>query len=80
MPIRPDAIRHTAATGPEDMYVLAVDLGTGGPKVALLSATGRIAAHAFQAVGVDLTDDGGAEQSPERLVGGHRVLRPASPG
>jgi len=60
MPTRPDEI----ATSPEDTYVMAVDLGTGGPKVALLSATGRIAAHAFQAVGVDLTDDGGAEQSP----------------
>jgi len=69
MPIRPDAIRHTEATGPEDMYVLAVDLGTGGPKVALLSATGRITAHAFQAVGVDLTDDGGAEQSPSAWWG-----------
>jgi hypothetical protein len=32
-------------------YVLAVDLGTGGPKVAVISATGRIAAHAFEAVG-----------------------------
>jgi xylulokinase len=46
-------------------HVLAVDLGTGGPKVAVLSATGRVAAHAFQAVGIDLTDDGGAEQSPQ---------------
>ena len=45
--------------------VLAVDLGTGGPKVALLGTTGRIAAHAFQAVGIHLTDDGGAEQSTD---------------
>jgi xylulokinase len=52
--------------GPADStYVLAVDLGTGGPKVALLSVTGRVAAHAFQAVGIHLTEDGGAEQSPE---------------
>ena len=49
----------------EDSYVLAVDLGTGGPKVALLSARGRIVAHAFAPVGVDLSDDGGAEQSPQ---------------
>jgi xylulokinase len=48
----------------EDTYVLAVDLGTGGPKVAVVSATGRIVAHAFEAVGLELTDDGGAEQSP----------------
>ena len=46
-------------------HVLAVDLGTGGPKVAVLAPTGRILAHAFQAVGIELTDDGGAEQSPQ---------------
>ena len=45
--------------------MLAVDLGTGGPKVAVLASTGRVVAHAFQAVGIDLTDDGGAEQSPQ---------------
>jgi xylulokinase len=57
---------RTIATGsPEDTYVLAVDLGTGGPKAAVLAATGRIVAHAFTAVGMDLTVDGGAEQSPE---------------
>ena len=48
------ALRDAAATAsalssgePGRHYVLAVDLGTGGPKVAVLSATGRIAAHAF---------------------------------
>ena len=50
---------------PEDTYVLAVDLGTGGPKAAVLAATGRIAAHAFEPVGLNLTSDGGAEQSAE---------------
>jgi len=48
-----------------DPHVLAVDLGTGGPKVAVLAATGRVVAHAFQAVGIDLTEGGGAEQSPQ---------------
>jgi xylulokinase len=33
--------------------------------VAVLASTGRILAHAFQAVGIDLTGDGGAEQSPQ---------------
>ena len=73
MPTPPAGLRAVPATElraigpapPEDTYVLAVDLGTGGPKVAVLSATGRIAAHAFQAVGVDLFHDGGAEQSPQ---------------
>jgi xylulokinase len=63
--VRPTELRTTTPARPEDVYVLAVDLGTGGPKAALLSATGRIAAHAFQAVGIHLTDDGGAEQSAD---------------
>ena len=56
------AVRPVESTRP---HVLAVDLGTGGPKVAVLASTGRVVAHAFQAVGIDLTDDGGAEQSPQ---------------
>ena len=44
--------------------MLAVDLGTGGPKVALLSLSGRVVSHAFEPVATELTDDGGAEQSP----------------
>jgi xylulokinase len=55
-------LRRVESTSP---HVLAVDLGTGGPKVAVVAATGRIVSHAFQAVGIDLTDDGGAEQSPQ---------------
>ena len=50
---------------PENTYVLAVDLGTGGPKVAVISATGRIVAHAFEKVGIALGEDGSAEQSPD---------------
>ncbi|HEY1653259.1 MAG TPA: FGGY-family carbohydrate kinase [Acidimicrobiales bacterium] len=57
---------RAVAPGPADAtYVLAVDLGTGGPKVAVVAATGRIVAHAFEAVGITLTEDGGAEQSAE---------------
>src|SRR5271170_4766423 len=62
MPTTATAVRPTHSTTP---HVLAVDLGTGGPKVAVLASTGRVVAHAFQAVGIDLTDDGGAEQSPQ---------------
>ena len=58
-------LRQVERTSPDETFVLAVDLGTGGPKVALLVGTGRIAAHAFAPVGVTLTDDGGAEQSPQ---------------
>jgi xylulokinase len=62
-------LRHVEQGSADSTYVLAVDLGTGGPKAAVLSATGRVAAHAFQAVGIHLTDDGGAEQSPQEWWG-----------
>ena len=58
MPTTATEVRPIDSTTP---HVLAVDLGTGGPKVAVLASTGRVVAHAFQAVGIDLTDDGGAE-------------------
>jgi xylulokinase len=70
MPAPAAPLRAAPATGlrpigSSDPHVLAVDLGTGGPKVAVLGSTGWILAHAFQAVGIELTDDGGAEQSPQ---------------
>jgi xylulokinase len=58
-------LRTPAESGPEDTYVLAVDLGTGGPKVAVISATGRIAAHAFERNSIQLGEDGSAEQDPQ---------------
>jgi xylulokinase len=63
--VTPAPLRDLTDARPDDTYVLAVDLGTGGPKVAVISATGRIAAHAFEKVGMQLTDDGGAEQRPD---------------
>ena len=53
-----------AAGSHDDAYVLAVDLGTGGPKVALVSPRGRIVAHAYVHVPLRLLVDGGAEQDP----------------
>ena len=50
-------LRTVTTTGPDDTFVMAVDLGTGGPKVAVLSASGRIVAHAFRPVGLDLTEE-----------------------
>jgi xylulokinase len=57
-------LRTVTSAGPDETFVLAVDLGTGGPKAAVLSGSGRIVAHAFRSVGLELTEDGGAEQSP----------------
>jgi xylulokinase len=48
-----------------DKLVLAVDLGTSGMKVALVAIDGRILGWDFEPVRLILTEDGGAEQSPE---------------
>jgi xylulokinase len=47
-----------------DDYVLAVDLGTSGPKVALVSSRGDVAASATEPVSLQLLPGGGAEQDP----------------
>ncbi len=44
---------------------LAVDLGTSGAKVALVSLHGQVLGWESQPVGLHLTPDGGAEQVPE---------------
>ncbi len=48
--------------GRDDAWVLAVDLGTGGPKVGLVSLTGTIAWHEHRPVSTRTTPDGGATQ------------------
>jgi len=52
----------TAADAP---LVLAIDLGTGGPKVALVDLEGTIVAHDHARVGLTLLPQGGAEQDPD---------------
>jgi xylulokinase len=49
---------------PPEPLILAVDLGTSGVKVALISLHGRVLGWETQPVGLQLTPDGGAEQSP----------------
>ena len=49
-----------------DTYVLAVDLGTSGPKVALVGADGTLKDYAFRENRVDLLPGGGAEQDPDQ--------------
>lgn len=68
---------------PDEEYVLAVDLGTGGPKVAVVTATGRIVAHATEPVALHLLEGGGAEQDPHEwwsaiCAASHRALADAS--
>jgi xylulokinase len=45
--------------------ILAVDFGTSGMKVALITVSGRVLAWESEPVRLILTPDGGAEQSPE---------------
>ncbi len=45
--------------------VLAVDLGTSGPKVALVSTDGAVLGHEFEPVELLLLPGGGAEQRPD---------------
>lgn len=65
-------------------HVLAIDLGTGGPKAALVDADGHITASEFEPTPLELLDGGGAEQDPDgwwsaitaavhRLMGGGHV-------
>src|SRR3954469_21922673 len=50
-------------------HVLAIDLGTGGPKAALVTEDGRITAHEFEPTPIELLGDGGAEQDPDAWRG-----------
>ncbi|HEX9095124.1 MAG TPA: FGGY-family carbohydrate kinase [Candidatus Dormibacteraeota bacterium] len=45
-------------------WILAIDLGTGGPKIGAVSLRGEITAHAFYPVQTRFSDDGGAVQDP----------------
>ncbi len=46
-------------------YVLAIDLGTSGPKVALVTLDGEVLLHEFRPNRLILVPGGGAEQDPE---------------
>jgi xylulokinase len=48
-----------------EKLILAVDLGTSGMKVALITVSGRVVGWEMESVSLTLTPDGGAEQSPE---------------
>ena len=66
LPDRPArAPRAVADVAPAEASVLAVDLGTGGAKAAVVSATGMLVAHVFEPVDLMLTPDGGAEQDSD---------------
>jgi xylulokinase len=45
-------------------YVLAIDLGTSGPKAAIVSSIGEVVSSATESVQLNLLPGGGAEQDP----------------
>ena len=53
-------------TEPKSPCVLAIDLGTSGPKSALVSMQGKVLDTAFREVCTNLLPGGGAEQSPAK--------------
>ncbi len=46
-------------------YILAIDLGTSGPKVAVVTTQGEVVAYEFEATPTLLLPNGGAEQRPD---------------
>lgn len=65
--------------GGGEPLVLAVDLGTGGPKVALIGVRGTVVGHTKVPTDLTLLPGGGAEQDPEEwwqaiVTGARRVL------
>ncbi|GMU93779.1 MAG: xylulokinase [Candidatus Hydrogenedentota bacterium] len=52
------------STDPEKC-ILAIDLGTGGPKVALVSTRGEIVGHETEDLEITFLPGGGAEQDPD---------------
>jgi xylulokinase len=47
-----------------EQCVLAIDLGSGGPKVAVVTERGEVLSHARESVSTLFVDGGGAEQDP----------------
>ena len=48
-----------------EKHILAIDLGTSGPKAALVTARGEVVDYEFQEVELVLLPGGGAEQKPD---------------
>jgi xylulokinase len=49
-----------------EKYILAIDLGTSGPKSALISTRGEVIDYEFKNVDLLILPDGGAEQVPDQ--------------
>ncbi len=52
-------------SGSGEPWILAIDLGTGGPKIGAVTLSGELLAHAIRSVPTAYSRDGGATQNPE---------------
>ena len=48
-----------------EKYILSIDLGTSGPKTAIISVHGEVVDSEFQETPIILLPGGGAEQDPD---------------
>jgi xylulokinase len=55
----------TPASGCDDDVVLAIDLGTGGPKTAYVALSGEVLDHEHRRVDMQVLPDGGAIEDPD---------------
>jgi xylulokinase len=63
----PDPANHTVRpTDRDDQYVIAVDLGTGGPKIGFVSVTGRVAHCEHHRLDPTFLPDGGVTVDAEQ--------------
>ncbi len=74
---------HKTVDGDKQVYVLAIDLGSGGHKIALISDKGEVVASAEEKIVTLMLPNGGAEQDPEEwwqkaLHGSKKVLKEAA--
>ncbi len=64
-------MQHTPAKNRQSTrYILSIDLGSGGHKVAIVADTGEVVASANEAVTTFLLPDGGVEQDPQEWWSG----------
>ncbi len=49
----------------QTQFILTIDIGTSGPKVALFDIKGNCMGYEFEPVALNLSEGGGAEQSPD---------------
>ena len=66
LPCPVDAGNEAMTTPHEDGWYLAIDLGTGGTKVAAVDGWGNVRASVFASIETTLTPDGGATQDTDQ--------------